>query len=64
MKRIIVVFVTGVVIGQISQDNSLKFAGYRLGIGSYGYTIQSTTDWHVVSQGWFPWHKPWNPAES
>jgi hypothetical protein len=58
MKWIIATFVCGFLAGQFSQDESLKLFGYRFGIGSDGYALQSTTDWHVVSQGWFPWHKP------
>lgn len=56
MKWIIGAFLTGFIGGQFSQDSSLKFGGYRLGVGSDGYALQNTSDWHVVSQGWFPWH--------
>ena len=58
MKWIVAAFVIGFLAGQFSQDKSIQLLGYRLGIGTDGYALQSTADWHVVSQGWFPWHKP------
>jgi hypothetical protein len=57
MKWIVGMFLLGFVVGQLSQDRSLELGGYRLGFGSDGWVLQSTTDWHVLAQGWFPWHK-------
>lgn len=34
---------------------------WRYGYGSDGWVIQHQKTYEVAAQGWFPWHKPYDP---
>lgn len=47
--RLVVIFIIGIAVGQLTVERAFEVAGYRLGFGSCGYALQRTSDWSVIS---------------